>query len=119
MPIVLKLEIEELLRDPEAKQEFLEWAMGNQDFLGSFVTLLSTGSTDLGSWPSNLDSLREAFHRAAGDEYLANALRRSVDAEARALDYVHRLSEAELRLTRAAEILPRVLVKIPKPAAMS
>jgi hypothetical protein len=69
--ILLKLEPEKVMQDEEARHEFLSWAMSDRHFLESFVELLANGVSPEGSWPSQLDAIRAAFHRAIGEDYLA------------------------------------------------
>lgn len=111
--LTLELDPETVFKKhPDAKREFLAWAMSDGDFLSSFVELLATGCSPECSWPGSLDRIREEFHKAAGDEYLANALQRVQDADLaksnaqaaeRRMEY--RLNEA-LKLWR--EVAPHI-----------
>jgi hypothetical protein len=93
---------------PDAKAEFLSWAMSDQDFLESFVELLATGcSTEL-SWPSNLNRLRERFHEVTGEDYLADALRRVQDYEQEAENARASERRMDYRLKTAIKLFPDI-----------
>lgn len=109
--LILKLDPEEVMRDGEVKREFLSWAMSDNDFLESFVELLAIGVSPENSWPGRLDAIREAFHKAAGDEYLADAMRRVQDANHQRRESDIQKDAIERRLKEAAELLPRVFQK--------
>jgi hypothetical protein len=107
--ILLKLDPEKVFAEhPEAKKEFLAWAMGDHEFLASFVELIATGWSPEDSTPWRLDELRQKLHEAMGDTYHAEAMRRVQEAEEARRDERNRALDIELRLKAVEDMLPQV-----------
>lgn len=66
---------------PAIRASVQEWAITDQYFLQEFATLLIEGSTEDGSWPSDIDEIREmvlaGFKATTEAEVVAEARRAS------------------------------------------
>lgn len=111
MKTLLKIDLDELLSDEHNQREVLGHLMAEDAFLESFVQLIATGRSAEGGYPAYLDKLREKLHRALGDEYHADAMRRVQEAAKARDEEAQRRWGVEHRLKEAQELLPWVFAE--------
>lgn len=109
MKTLINIDLDALLSDEHNQRELLGHLMAEDAFLDSFVTLIATGRSAEGSYPAHLDKLREKLHRAMGDTYHAEAMKRVRDAEDERDAECSKRADMEHRLKEAQELLPRVV----------
>lgn len=111
MKTLINIDLDALLSDAHNQRELLGHLMSEDDFLESFVQLIATGRSAEGSYPAYLDKFREKLHRAMGDEYHAEAMRRVQEAAKARDEEAKKRWGVEHRLQEAQELLPRVFAE--------